>query len=235
MTTIRDIRFDQAVLRVDQSRVPKADLSLFDPEDPRLHPEPVAEGGRQAAWFVQGDFGPAVLRRYRRGGLVASFSQDKYVWTGQQNTRSFAEFDLLHRMHQQGVPVPAPIAALYQRQGLFYRAAILMQRIPGAVPLALRFEEGHHEAVAEAIFVMHQQDVWHADLNAYNILLDEQDKVWLIDFDKGRRQNLSIELREANLRRLRRSLIKIAGASGVAWWEGLEHAYARISRLRSPL
>src|SRR5690606_20834537 len=157
---------------------------------------PVSAGGRQAAWFVQGDFGQAVSRKYRRGGMAARVTQDRYVWTGPQNTRSFAEFDLLYRMHRRGVPVPAPIAAVYDRQGLFYRAAILMERIPGAVPLALKFEEGHHEAVAEAIFTMHQQDVWHADLNAYNILLDEQNKVWLIDFDKARRQELSIELRE---------------------------------------
>ncbi|MFA5488205.1 MAG: 3-deoxy-D-manno-octulosonic acid kinase [Candidimonas sp.] len=233
--TIRDIVVGQSVLRVDQSLAPRADLSLFDPQAPGMRTEPVAEGGRQAAWFVQGDFGQAVLRRYRRGGLVARLSRDQYVWTGKGGTRSFAEFDLLHLLRKRGVRVPAPIAAMYSRHGLFYRAAILTRRIPGAVPLALKFEEGHHEAVAQAIFDMHQQDVWHADLNAYNILFDEQDRVWLIDFDKGRRRNLSIERREANLRRLRRSLIKIAGAPGVAWWEGLEHAYARISRLRSPL
>lgn len=233
--TVRDIVIGASVVRVDQSLTPRADLSLFDPDDPGVRTEQVTEGGRQAAWFVQGDFGLAVLRRYRRGGLVARISQDQYVWTGQDNTRSFAEFGLLRLLHKRGVRVPAPIAAMYSRQGLLYRAAILTQRIPGAVPLASKFEEGHHEAVAQAIFDMHQQDVWHADLNAYNILFDQDDQVWLIDFDKGRRQNLSIERREANLRRLRRSLIKIAGAPGVAWWEGLEHAYARISRLRSPL
>src|SRR3546814_11548070 len=59
-----------------------------------------------------------------------------YPWHGAERTRSFAEFHLLAEMADQGLPVPAPLAARYQRDGAGYRADILIQRVAGAVPLA---------------------------------------------------------------------------------------------------
>ncbi|OWT56289.1 hypothetical protein CEY11_19750 [Candidimonas nitroreducens] len=75
---------------------------------------------------------------------------------------------------------------------------------------------------------MHQAGVWHADLNAYNILLDRQGAAWLIDFDRGRRGKLTPRQRRDNLLRLRRSLLKVAGEPGLAYWQGLEQAYRRL-------
>jgi 3-deoxy-D-manno-octulosonic acid kinase len=55
----------------------------------------------------------------------------------------------------------------------------------------------------------HHAGVDHADLNAHNILLDAAQRVSVIDFDRGRlRTPGSWRLR--NLRRLHRSLLKIA-------------------------
>ena len=39
-------------------------------------------GGRGSAWFVDGEAGPAVLKRYRRGGWIAGLSEGAYLWTG---------------------------------------------------------------------------------------------------------------------------------------------------------
>src|SRR3546814_140429 len=160
---------------------------LFDPNSAQLGAVAVAQGGRQAAWFVQGEFGRGVLRRYRRGGLMAKVSVDRYVWGGVGATRSFAEFELLRFMHDSGLPVPRPLAAAYWRRGPTYRAAILVQRIDGVQPLANALGGAGTAAVAMAIFSMHEAGVWHADLNAYNILLAGQGKVWLLDFDTGSR------------------------------------------------
>src|SRR3546814_1918769 len=56
-------------------------------------------------------------------------SRDQYVWRGADRTRSFAEFRLLRDLLKQDLPVPRPIAASYLREGPFYRASILMERL----------------------------------------------------------------------------------------------------------
>ena len=187
--------------------------------------QPVQAGGRQAAWFVSGEMGEAVLRGYRRGGLIARLSRDRYVWLGEARTRSFAEYRLLRSLADQGLPVPAPLAAAYWRSGATYRAAILLARLPGVRPLAELLDQPVWQAVADVIARMHRLGVWHADLNAYNILLDAHGKAWLIDFDRGHQGGLSARARAANLARLRRSLQKVGGAAGESFYQRLEPAY----------
>jgi 3-deoxy-D-manno-octulosonic acid kinase len=227
------LAFPDGAMLYDAHSIKDTGRFLFDPASERLAAVPVAQGGRQAAWFVQGEFGQGVLRRYRRGGLMAKVSVDRYIWTGAGRTRSFAEFELLRFMYDSGLPVPRPLAAAYWRQGPTYRAAILVQRIADVQPLAGMLDTGSPAAVAMAILTMHEAGVWHADLNAYNILLDGQDKVWLIDFDKSHRQVLSAERRHANLLRLRRSLVKVAGSRGLEWWGRLARDYRLLAETKA--
>ncbi|HEX7385674.1 MAG TPA: 3-deoxy-D-manno-octulosonic acid kinase [Castellaniella sp.] len=208
---------------------PRASLAWFDVRRPDA--VPVAEGGRQAAWFVEGAQGPAVLRHYRRGGLRARLGRESYFWLGQGKVRSFAEVRILGHLRQAEVRVPAPLGAAYWRAGAFYRNAILVARIPGAQALAGRLDRADPVAVARSIAAMHDAGVWHADLNAFNILFDAQDQVWLIDFDRARMGPVSAGGRRDNLLRLRRSLVKVCGDRGQRWWEGLESACAWCQHL----
>jgi 3-deoxy-D-manno-octulosonic acid kinase len=41
-------------------------------------------------------------------------------------------------------------------------------------------------AIGAAIAACHRHGAHHADLNANNILLDREDRPWLIDWDRGR-------------------------------------------------
>lgn len=224
----QDIPIEGGALRYASDRIQTPDAGLLDPADARLDAQPVRVGGRQAAWFVTGQFGAGVLRHYRRGGLIARLSAARYIWTGAERTRAFAEFTLLHFMHAQGLPVNKPLAAAYWRDGLTYRAAIMVERIPDVQTLAKSLALPAQAAVARAIFDMHEAGVWHADLNAFNILLNPQGRVWLIDFDRGRRQALSARQRQGNLLRLRRSLVKIAGATGLHYWNGVQKEYEQL-------
>lgn len=224
----RGLRYDAAVLAE-----PSTALML-----PRTYGDkavPVQSGGRNAAWYVEGGFGQGVLRHYRRGGMMARISKARYVWTGAQRTRGFAEFDILQYLYALGLAVPRPLAASYWRASWTYRAALLTERLPAVRPLWQCYGELDPEPVARAIFDMHEAGVWHADLNATNILVDEGGKVWLIDFDKSHREDLSEERRQSNMLRLHRSLAKLAGPGGFQWWLNLNQCYIWLWRRKGGL
>lgn len=191
-------------------------------------------GGRGGVAFVETPAGMCALRHYHRGGLAARLSGDGYVWTGARRTRSFHEFRLLAELANAGLPVPAPIAGRYVRDGLRYRADLLTRRIAPARTLAETVAEGRIDAnlaerVGRTIARFHAASVWHADLNAHNIVIDEADGVWLIDFDRGRLRKAKFSWQAANIARLRRSLDKL-GARRIAsfdtrFWHPLLAAY----------
>ncbi|MHA3902145.1 3-deoxy-D-manno-octulosonic acid kinase [Castellaniella sp. WN] len=201
----------------------RADAGWFDAR--RSDATPVSEGGRQAAWFVGGGHGPAVLRHYRRGGLRARLGRESYLWLGESRVRAYAEARVLDHLRRAGLRVPEPLGAAYWRAGAWYRNAILIARIEGAQALAGRLDRADPAAVARAIAAMHAAGVWHADLNAYNILFDAEDRVWLIDFDRARLGVVSPGQAEKNRLRLRRSLVKVAGARGAQWWDALSRCF----------
>jgi 3-deoxy-D-manno-octulosonic acid kinase len=197
----------------DAARLRKPDAAMFtrDYWKMRNSLEEFA-GGRGTVSLLRTPEGDWILRHYRRGGLVARVSTDIYVWTGTNATRSFREWRLLAELHRRGLPVPAPIAAYYERHGVTYRADIITERLPGARTLASTIETqpigiAEWKRVGHTIARFHAAGVHHADLNANNIML-AGDAVYLLDFDRGR-----IRARgawEADvIARLKRSLEKI--------------------------
>ena len=211
--------------------------SLFDPEFGRARGELMAvTAGRGSAWFITSGQRDWVLRHGRRGGFIARFLRDVYVWAGEDRVRSFAEWRLLGQMTLAGLPVPKPIAARYQRAGLFYRCDLITRRIVGAQPLsALLAErallEAEWRAVGAVIARLHEAGVDHADLNAHNVLIDGAGGVSVIDFDRGRlRRAPPCRWALGNLQRLRRSLDRISrGLPAERWtapaWEWLMAGY----------
>ena len=224
-----------------------ASQALFDPRFWQARGELHAvSGGRGSAWFIGGADDPWVLRHYRRGGFVARFSTDRYLWVGEEGVRAFREWRLLAWLWQRGLPVPKPIAAWYQRSGPSYRCDLITRRIPNTQTLSAALAS--HElsfstwnAIGAVIARLHHAGVDHADLNAHNILLDKASAdsdgaVSVIDFDRGRLRN-SGAWTEANLKRLHRSLTKISRAMPAprftqAAWDSLMVGY-QSARLRA--
>ena len=216
------------------ARLGEAGPQLFDPARYGERARPVDAGGRQAAWFVHGEGWQGVLRRYRRGGMIARLSRDSYLWAGEDRTRSFREYRLLAAMRRQGPGRAGAAGRRLLAPGPVYRAAILVERIPGVKPLAQMLAEPLWEPVAAAIVRM-RAGVWHADLNAFNILIGGEGRVWLIDFDRGIQGRLSDRQRQGNLERLRRSLNKVAGTPANAFGSSCATATGRRGAWASSL
>jgi 3-deoxy-D-manno-octulosonic acid kinase len=195
---------------------PDAAESLFDPEFWRRRGELLdVRGGRGSAWFIASGARHWVLRHFRRGGFIARWSRDAYVWTGEDEVRAFAEWRLLDLLKRRGLPVPQPVAARYQRSAWRYRCDLITQRILDAEPLSAALAQGalpepRWRAVGATVARLHRAGVDHADLNAHNILLDGGGTVSVIDFDRGRLRAQRGAWSARNLRRLRRSLAKVS-------------------------
>jgi tRNA A-37 threonylcarbamoyl transferase component Bud32 len=145
--------------------------------------------------------------------LVRKLIADRYWWRGATRTRSFAEWRILFALRRAGLPVPAPLAAGYRRKGRWYTADIIVEQIPDARTLvehlqAVSLPLSQWAAIGRTLHGLHACGVWHADLNAHNVMLDVHGKVWLIDFDRARRRKPGLWA-DANLARLHRSIEKV--------------------------
>lgn len=196
-------------------------------------------GGRGETMYVGNVPRQFVLRHYRRGGLIGKLIRDKYVFSGADQTRSFLEWRLLDKLAANNMRVPRPAAARYVQRGTFYTADLITVRIPDIVPLSQyiaenRPDEAFWNACGAAIFEFHAAGVYHADMNAYNVQIDKDGLLWLLDFDKGRLRQPGAWQQET-LSRLHRSLRKIVDLDPrlnfrSANWEQLLEGYFDASR-----
>jgi 3-deoxy-D-manno-octulosonic acid kinase len=227
--TARTLSAGRATILYDDTLVSHADAALFDPPV-----RAAAVGGRGSAWIVPGADGSEwVLRHYRRGGLPARLVEDTYLWTGLGYTRPWREWHLLAELHALGLPVPRPVAARSTRSGIVYHGDLITRRIPDARSLAELLAPGAAipipwPAIGGCIRRFHEAGVWHADLNAHNILVDGTGGVWLIDFDRGERRSGGAAWKPENLARLKRSLYKSVLPEAVIaqGWAALLDGYA---------
>lgn len=208
--------------------------SLFDVSYWRAEQKIIGSAtGRGTTWFIAMQQLEAALRHYRRGGLFGKVVSDQYWFQGWHKTRSYAEFHLLAHLRQQGVNVPRPIAARAVKRGLVYQADLLSEKITNARDLVAILQENplderHYFLIGQQIAKLHRAQVNHTDLNIHNILIDDQDKVWIIDFDKCYQQP-GAKWKEANLQRLLRSFHKEQQRFGIHWqtqqWQSLLAGY----------
>lgn len=197
----------------DESLLSEDPLQCFDPEFWQQQGKVIGSAqGRGTTWFVQLEKTEVALRHYRRGGLFGKLVNDTYWFTGWQNTRCYQEYKLLNELREVGVNVPQPVAARAVKTSLGYQADLLSGKIPNARDLVSILKEKSlpaevYQEIGQEIRKMHNAQVNHTDLNIHNILIDENEKVWIIDFDKCYQQS-GERWKFGNLARLRRSLDK---------------------------
>ena len=196
-------------------------------EDPSLFdqiPASVASNnnGRGTVYFrslpTQAGNCNVVVKQYRRGGMVRHFNKNLY-WHGHYSqSRAWLEFKLLVKMTAMSLPVPTPVAARVKRTFLhLYESTIVTQEIEQSKTLADCLKLHSDQPVdhtlwqntGETIKRFHTANIYHADLNASNILIGGNDQVYLIDFDKGQLlPDNRTNWKRDNLHRLQRSLLK---------------------------
>lgn len=219
----------------DRSVVEEAYNDWFEPAfwRERQRVRGVAQG-RGSAVFVEAEAETWVLRHYHRGGFMARFVNDYYAWRGLASSRAFREWQLLAELYDDGLPVPRPIAARVHRHGLCYTADILTAYLEDTRSVDSMLHAGESlgdrwQDIGATLRRFHDRGVHHSDLNVRNILLDADERVYLVDFDKGCLRPPGA-WKQANLKRLQRSLRKTALETGVPYddevWSRLEAGYA---------
>jgi len=194
--------------------------------------------GRGAVLIVPHGDETWVVRHYRRGGYVARFIEDHYIWLGAERSRSFREWRLLRRLHDAGLPVPNPIAAHVHRLGVLYTADIITTYLPDTRKLSAFIAERNvptdcWRRVGRMVRAVHEHGVDHPDLTAHNILLDARGELFLVDFDNAHVKPPG-PWQRAGVDRLQRSLRKVAVETGTEYdptaWAQIEAGYAEPRR-----
>jgi 3-deoxy-D-manno-octulosonic acid kinase len=129
-----------------------------------------------------------VVKHYKRGGLAGRLIRRRYLKWGK--TRSQSEFELLLKAQDMGIRVPEPL--VYASQGyLFYRAWLVTREInqpQSLARLSLNDEKRAADAmksVIEQISQLIEHGILHVDLHPGNVVIDQADRIFLVDFDKG--------------------------------------------------
>lgn len=233
----RIIESGSSAIVYDDSRVSQIAPGMFSAGHwPDARFSGVTHGGRGAVLFVSHQQHDWVIRHYFRGGLVGRVLTDQYLWLGTDRSRSFCEWNLLAEIQSYELPAPVPVAAHCQRIGVCYTADLITETIPDVRSFADLLIAGdadiaQWQAVGRCIAGFHRAGFYHADLNAYNLQLNSSGKVFLLDWDRGRRMAPG-SWGAKNLQRLQRSLNKIAQREAIGLvekdWQALLGGYEEL-------
>jgi len=182
-------------------------------------------GGRGKVLFIEYENQQWALRHYCRGGLARRLSTDKFLWVGLHRTRPFREWSLLAELYHAALPVPRPVAARVERFGAVYTADLVTVRIPDVTTLSARLSAAPlspeiWQSVGHTIARFHAAGICHADLNAHNIQIDSENRLYLLDFDRGRVMDAPGGWMQRNLNRLHRSLTKLLAQGAISFSNG---------------
>jgi 3-deoxy-D-manno-octulosonic acid kinase len=170
-------------------------------------------GGRGGSCLIELAGRQAVLRRYHRGGAAGRLFSDQYLWLGESRSRPWQEWEILVRAAAADLPVPEPIAACVCRTGLWYQAALITGFLDDTEMMTQRLQRQKLSLncwfqLGLLIKRMHAAGIRHADLTSDNILMDSEDRFYLVDFDKARIMKRLDDWQWQPLHRFQRSMDK---------------------------
>jgi 3-deoxy-D-manno-octulosonic acid kinase len=132
--------------------------------------------------------GSVVIKYYRRGGAIRYLIKKRYLKCGK--TRCQIEYELLQKVRSLGINAPEPIAFAYQGR-LFYQCWLVTREIEDhqtLVQISRSNEEQARmlmKAIIKQVSMLIKNKILHADLHPGNVIVDNKNQVYLLDFDKA--------------------------------------------------
>ncbi len=146
-------------------------------------------GGRASVVKTQlNTIGPVVIKYYRRGGMIRHLIRDTFLRSGK--TRARRKFEMYETVRALGISCPEPLIWA-SRGSLFYKAYLVTREITQSRTLAdicLEDESRCSDAVqktADQIVLLIKNRIHHVDLHPGNVLIDGENQIYIIDFDKA--------------------------------------------------
>ncbi len=181
-------------------------------DKPAQAAQTVLGGRREVVVFDLSDVGKVIIKHYARGGLIRFLIRQRYVRRG--ITRAQAELQWLEKVRQLGIHAPEPLAFAC-KGNRFYACMLMTREIKGHQTLAdisvsdIKRAETLLPGLVCQVAVLIENRIYHVDLHPGNVLADNTDQPWLIDFDKARIFSGSLtRLRNRYIRRWQRAVIR---------------------------
>lgn len=163
-------------------------------------------GGRRAVQRIDlEDLGPVVVKQYARGGAIRHVNRQTHLRIGR--SRGARELGWLQEVRRLGVRAPHAVAWADDGARLFYRCWLVTRTIPQTASLAQVALQHPQRAAAAFPEICRQMAllianrVHHTDMHPGNVLLDDRNAVFFLDFDKAARHHGSLASLAAKYRR----------------------------------
>ena len=146
--------------------------------------------GRGKTYNIKHDGKEFILKHYIRGGFASKISHDNYIFDSLASTRSVKEYNLLNNLFAKDLPVPKPAALQVIRNRFTYTCDLITCKIKniGTLHDFIMKKKMTSELWNSLEFTLKKflkESVYHSDLNAKNIIIDEQSNFYLVDFDNS--------------------------------------------------
>ena len=131
----------------------------------------------------------AVIKHYLRGGIIYFFNKQYYLKI--QTPRCQKEYEFFRLVRTLGVNSPEPL--VFAHYGLiFYQAWLITREIQGSKSLAeISLNDPDRAksvmaALINQVEILINNNILHVDLHPGNVLVDVNNRVYIIDFDKAK-------------------------------------------------
>lgn len=139
----------------------------------------MAEAFGRGGVFRMGD---AVVRPYRRGGVVRHVNRSTYVGIH----RFEAEFEVHAWLFALGFPTVQPLGYGFRRRGLGWQGLFITRWVESTPwPLTWCLAPAFLAALGEAVKALEAAECWAPDLNATNVLTTPEGGLLLLDWDRA--------------------------------------------------